>query len=325
MGSFRGFEDISNTRHLMMSGSGKADVFAHDIIRRVHSVDIDSVYEVKDKKGFANMAELSVIQPFTSGRWFFKVEYAKVKGLVKLNKGIFESETSVYLFIVDRYADYKELKELLGGGINDVYTPIIRRDDMYFLFRDAGLSEKVIIFISSSYAREPEKVFELKEYTDNGFEITSQKDVVKLVGASSGTVNTFVIGLLRDKPATERGLKRSLKQKVQMGKDLCDAYGVSTFRNFLASCIYDMLQIKVLYMQGVIYNSISDLPEGFDEAKLSKYKYCLEVIKNEFSYNDLMRLYNKIQEPNNRRWYSVRDMLGFIYDVYESERKEVVV
>ena len=62
--------------------------------------------------------------------------------------------------------------------------------------------------------------------------------------------------LLSGKPNTSKGLKKVLRTRIQMGKDLCDAYGVSTFRNFLSSALYDMIQIKMLYMQGEIYDDI---------------------------------------------------------------------
>ena len=85
MCSFRGLEDINNTCHIMMSGSGKADVFAHDVLRRVHNVAIDCVYKVSGKKEFSNMVELSVIQPYMSDKWLFEIEYSKVKYSLKAN------------------------------------------------------------------------------------------------------------------------------------------------------------------------------------------------------------------------------------------------
>lgn len=320
MGSFRGLEDVSSTCHIMMTGSGKADIFAHDTLRRVHNVAIDCVYKISGKKDFANMVELSVIQPYMSDKWLFEIEYSKVKSSVKANKNIFESDTSCFMFIVEKYSDYKELKELFGK-VNDIYTPIIRKDDVYYLFKDLKLSDKVLGFVASSYAREPESIFTLRDFMNQGEEVNTQRDVVRLIGVSSGNVNSFIMLLLSGKPNTPKGLKKILRTRIQMGKDLCDAYGVSTFRNFLSSALYDMIQIKMLYMQGEIYDDIRDLPDGFDEKKLSKYKYYFDRIKTDFSYNDLMYLYSKLQEPENKKWYTVSDMMSFIYSLY----KEVVV
>lgn len=320
MGSFRGLEDNNTTIHMMMSGSGKADVFVHDTLRRVHSVSLDCVFRVKDKKDFSNMVELSIIQPYMSNKWLFEIEYSKVRGLVKSTKNIFDSETSCFLFIVDRYSDFKEVKELLGK-VNDIYTPIVRKDDVFYLFKTLSMSDKVLSFISTSYARETESIFSLRDFMLQGYEINTQRDVVKLIGISSGNVNNFIMSLMSSKPTTKRGLNKVLRTRVQMGKDLCDTYGVSSFRNFLSSALYDMIQLKMLYMQGEIYNDIKDLPEVFDEKKLGKYKYYLERIKSDISYNDLVYLYNKLQEPENRRWVSVADMMKFVYSLYE----EVVI
>lgn len=320
MGSFKNLGDEGYTCHLMMSGSGKADIFAHDTLRRVHNVSIDCIYKVSSKKDFSNMEELCVIPPYMSGKWLFEIEYSKVKALVKSGKNLFDSDTSCFMFIVDRYSDFKEVKELLER-VNDIYTPIIRRNDMYYLFNGMSLSEKVLTFVASSYARDTESVFTLRDYLLQGEEVNSQRDVVRLIGVSSGNVNSFIMLLLSGKPKTAKGLKKILRTRIQMGKDLCEAYGVSTFRNFLSSAVYDMIQLKVLYMQGEIYDDIRNLPDAFDEKKLSKYKYQFERIKTEFSYNDLMYLYCKLQTEENKKWYSVSDMIKFVYDLYE----EVVV
>lgn len=307
--------DYDKNVHIMMSGSGKADIFAHDTLRKVHDVAIDCVYKIEGKKDFANMVEMSLIQPYTSGRWLFEITYSKVKGMIKANKAVFDSDTSVFMFIVDKYADFKELKELLDKS-NDIYTPIIRKQDVYYLLNGYPLSEKVLSFVASSYSREPESIFTLREYLQQGEEVDTQRDVVKLIGVSSGSVTSFIVSLLSGKPKTPRGLKKVIRSRVQMGKDLCDAYGVSSFRNFLSSGLYDMIQIKMLYLNGVVYDNFSNIPDVFDEKKLKKYKFYLERIKTEFSYNDLVFLYNKLQEPENRRWYSVADMARFIYDLY---------
>lgn len=320
MGSFRSLADVGTTRHLMMSSSSMASIFAHDTLRRVHNTTIDCVYTVNSRKEFSNMVELSIMQPYTSDKWLFEIEYAKVRGLVKQNKGIFDSDTSCFMFIVDKYTDYKEVKELLGN-INDIYTPFIRKDDVYFLFKGLELSDKVLSFVATSYSREPEKIFDLRDKMIQGTEVNTQRDVVKLIGASAGNINSFIMMLLSGKVNTAKGLKKVIRTRIQVGKDLCEAYGVKTFRNFLSSSLYDMIQIKMLYIHGDVYNDLRVLPDGFDEKKLSKYKYYFERIKSEFSYNDLVYLYSKLQEPENRVWRNESDMVRFIYSLYE----EVVI
>ena len=105
MGSFRKLSNVGITRHLMMSGSSMANIFAHDTLRQVHNVSIDCVYVVNSRKEFLNMIELSIMQPYTSDKWLFEIEYSKVKSMVKQNKGIFESETSCFMFMVDKYTE----------------------------------------------------------------------------------------------------------------------------------------------------------------------------------------------------------------------------
>ena len=52
MGSFRSLADVGTTRHLMMSSSSMASIFAHDTLRRVHNTTIDCVYTVNSRKEY---------------------------------------------------------------------------------------------------------------------------------------------------------------------------------------------------------------------------------------------------------------------------------
>lgn len=316
-------KDLSNPEisiHLVLSNSGKASVFIHDALKNTYKATLDSMYEIKTAKEFSLVSEMSAIQPYLADKWIFEINFPKVKNTLGKQLGVLESTTSCFCFFVNNYREFREAKELLsknGMKVNDLYIPIIRKSDVYYLLKDYELSEKVIDFIATSYARDPENIFELREYLAGGYEVNTQRDVVKLVGASSGSINSFIMLLFSKPPETERGLKMVFKRRIQMGVDLCNAYGVSTFRNFLNASVYDILQIKILYLQGKIYDRVGrDLPNGFDEARLGKYSFYLSRIKNEISYDSITRLYCMLQEPQNVKWVSVQNMIEFIYQYY---------
>lgn len=320
MGSFRKLEEYDTSKHLSISVSGKADIYIHDTLKKVHGVNIDSIFEVSDKKSFANMCQLTQIQPYLSNKWMFEIDFKKVGSLIKPNIGVFDSNSSVFSFIVKTYKEYKACKELFSD-INDIYVPIIRRNDVYYLLNGYNLIPKIVDFIATSYARDPESIFTLIDFLNQGSEINSTKDIVKLIGASSGSINKFVMLLLKEKPVSAVGLKRVIKLRVQMCKDLCNAYGVSSVRNFLNSAIYSILQIKILYMNGIIYNSIINLPDAFDEVSLRKYSFYLDTIEKEIPYERILNIYNVLQKNENRVWRTEGDAISFIYGLY----REVIV
>lgn len=315
MGSLKDLSSVSINKHLLLSTSGKIDIYVHDTLKKTYNASIDSIYKIESKQDYNSMLELVSIQPYLSDKWVFEIDYKKVKKFIFNKIGIFESETSCFCFLVQNYREFKEVKKELKE-CNDLYLPIIRRADSMFMMEGLEVSEKIKSFVATSYSRDPECVFTFCENIRNGMEVNSQKDVVKMLGASSGSVVNFAMLLLADPPTTERGLKMVYRKRVQLGHDLCNAYGCSSFRNFLSSTIYDLLQIKILYLQGVIYDKVKGIPEQFDEKKLSKYSFQLDRVINNVSYEKLAKLYCMLQEKDNKVWYTPNNMVEFIYKYY---------
>lgn len=313
MGTLRELTSESKNVHLILSNSGLAEMYVYDELKKVCGATLDSIYQVETKADFKSMLELVNIQSYLSNKWLFVINYSKLKGMCKMNKGIFLVNTACYLVKVKNYGEFKEFKELYPA-CNDLYLSTIRRNDTMFLLQGYSLSQKLVDFVSTSYARDPEKIFKLKEQLDAGIEVESQRDVVKLIGASSGSINSFAFLLLAEPPQTEKGLSRVFKKRVQMSVDLINAYGVSTFKNYLTATVRDILYIKLLYTEGVIFKSIKNIPDCFDEKKLSKYNIYLQRIGNDIPYNRISRLYCMLRESG--RWYSNRDLLDFLYKYY---------
>lgn len=315
MGTLRELEGSKNV-HMLITSSTAVEMYVYDKLKEQCHASLESVLTVNSKSSFSEMLELVGMQSYLSDKWLFVIEYSKVKASIKANVGIFESEEAEFLIKVNTYRDFKEFKELLPG-VNDLYLSFIRRNEVMYLLSKYNLSQKDIDFVAKSYSREPEKVFLFKKELDNGLVVNSQRDIVKLLGESTGSITSYALALLRDFPTTEKGFKTVCRNRIKTGKDLCEAYGVSSFKNFLMATIKDFIYIKELYMQGTIYNSIRDLPEVFDEKKLSKYNVYLRTLVNDISYSRLVSLYSKLRESG--RWVRNSDLLMFIYDYYKVE------
>lgn len=315
MGTLRELEGSKNV-HMLITSSTAVEMYVYDKLKEQCHASLESVLTVNSKSSFSEMLELVGMQSYISDKWLFVIEYSKVKASIKANVGIFESEEAEFLIKVNTYRDFKEFKELLPS-VNDLYLSFIRRNEVMYLLSRYNLSQKDIDFVAKSYSREPEKVFLFKKELDNGLVVNSQRDIVKLLGESTGSITSYALALLRDFPTTEKGFKTVCRNRIKTGKDLCEAYGVSSFKNFLMATIKDFIYIKELYMQGTIYNSIRDLPEVFDEKKLSKYNVYLRTLVNDISYSRLVSLYSKLRESG--RWVRNSDLLMFIYDYYKVE------
>lgn len=311
MGSLSELNSGYNT-HLIYTNSNKAELYIYDILKGICNASRESIYEVETKKDFSEMVELSSLQPYLSDRWLFIVNYSKTKSSCKQFQSVFGSDTSIFLIKVANYRDFKECKQLLGG-INDIYLAYMRRKDVNIIFSKFKLSQKVVDFIANSYASDLEKLFELKEKIEQGEEVKTTKDVVSLIGSSGGSVAKFALQLLADPPKTQKGLKMVMHNRVRDLRMLCETYSIRSIRNFLVAAVKDILDIKVLYNQGVIFKQIRDLPDMYDEKRLLRYNFCLERIESEIPYTRILNLYCKLKEEV---WVRDEDLLNFIYKYY---------
>lgn len=302
-----------NRMNLLMTTSNLAEIYIYDELKNICKANRESIIEVTSKETFREMLELVNIQSYLAEKWLFILNYTKSKNLIKQNRSIFQSDTSIFLVKVENYRDFKEFKELYPN-CNDMYLMLLRQKDILTLLGGYNLSQKILNFVVKSYSKEPEKIFQLRNELINGTVINTQSEVVKLLGVSTGSVNHFAIKLLDTPPTTERGMKMVYSNRIKYAKDLCETYGVSTFKNFLTSAVKDILTIKQLYLEGDIYDDIRGIPECFDEKKLHRYSSYLKTITESLTYSNIARLYIKLRESG--KWYTVKDMLDFIYNYY---------
>lgn len=313
MGSIRKLNDIDVNVHMLFTKSNLAELFVYDTLKEKCGATRDSIYDINTKGSIGEMLELVEVQPFLADKWFFVIDYSKAKSVIKEKPGIFISDTSEFLIKVKNYKEYKEVKELLSN-INDIYLSFIRYYDIEFLLQDFKLSQKMLGFISKSYSSDPEQIFVLRKELMDGAVVEKRKDIVNICGVSTGSLNSFALTLLKEFPKTDRGSRMVYKNRLNVALELADIYGYGKMRNFLMSSVKDILEIKQLYMVGTIYDRIMDLPECYDEAKLSRYNIYLKTIID-IPYNRIMGLYLMLKKCG--RWYSDVDLVNFIYQYYE--------
>ncbi|MGV3076435.1 hypothetical protein ACEE21_15255 [Clostridium baratii] len=313
MGSIKNLRGGDVNVHLLLTGSNLSELYVYDILKEKCNATRDSIYDITNKSSANEMLELVNTQPFMANKWLFVIEYGKVKSVLREKKGVFETDTSEFLIKVKNYKEYKEAKGLLSR-VNDIYLSYIRYYDVEFLLQGYGLSPKLIDFVAKSYSSDPEQVFVLMNELKNGKVFEKRKDIVDICGISAGSLNSFALSLLKEPPKTVKGKKTTYRNRIGVALELSETYGFSKMRNFLMSCVKDILDIKQLYMVGTIYDRISDLPECYDEKKLSRYNMYLRTIID-IPYSRIMRLYLSLKKCG--RWFNGMDMVNFIYQYYE--------
>lgn len=313
MGSLRELSSEEKTVHLLQTNSGLADIYIYDTLKARAKADLNSIYTIDSRQTFSQMLELVNIEPYLAEKWLFIIEYKKVKSLLKKYKGLFESTSSIFLVKVSNYKEYKEFKEL-SSNCNDIYLSVIRQKDVFYLLSKYKVNQKLLEFVSKAYYRDVEKVFQLKQSLEAGITVETPKDVTKICGESASTTTRFVFSLLHEMPKSKAGLTRVYKNRMKVLSDIVDSFGPRTAYNYLLSTSRDLVYIKMLYLEGAIYDSVRDIPEVFDEKKLSRYGIYIRRISEEIPYERIMGLFLSLKKFGV--WGTDRDAVLFLYNYY---------
>lgn len=324
MGSIRKLKEEDLNIHLLFTKSNLSELYVYDTLKEKCNANIDSIYTIDNKNSIVEMLDLVNIQPFMAKKWLFIIDYKKCKSVFKDKIGVFDSQSSEFLIKVSNYKEFKEVKSYLTN-VNDLYLVFMKYYDIEYLLQGYSLSPKIINFVSKSYSQDVDQVFKLRNELANGLTIEKRKQIIDICGVSAGSLNSYALSLLKDPPKSDKGFSMVCKNRVNTGVELAETYGFSKMRNFLLASVKDILDIKLLYMSGIIYDRISDLPTKtkenkkgeavpvFDEKRLSKYKMYLNTIIN-IPYNRVARLYLILKEEGI--WYRDIDMVNFIYRYY---------
>lgn len=283
------------------------EIYLYDELKKKTKGSLETVFNVKTRSDFSNMLSLLNSFPFLADRWLFIIDYSKLKSSFKDSWPIFTSIVAEFLIKVKNYKDFLEVKEAMPG-INDMYLAKFNKNDLEYLFHDSDIPSKLLDFVYWSYSGEPDKVFTLLEELKNGVKVQTKKDISGICGVSSGSFMSYSLYLLKDPPKSRKGFSNRLTSLYE----LAGIYGFPSCRNFLLASVRDIYDIKVLYLNGVIFDRVSNLPEGFDKKRLKRYSSRISTIA-EIPYDRVVSLLLCISEA---KWYSDLDLLNFLYSFY---------
>lgn len=303
--------------HTVMLDSGKLDMFIYNTLKKSTGGNKDTIIYVNKKSDIEEMSDLALVMPMQADQWLFIINYDKVKRhrrkIIELIKK--KNISSKYLVSFSKYVDFKKFNEDLGSIANSMYLKNLNLTDVRFLFRKYRFDKDLFQFIFYSYRSEVEKMMSLLSFLETGHLIKSRKDVTDLVGVSTGSVQHFIFQLLGKKPLSEKSQKTVLKNRVNTLTELSKVYGVRSLKGILTNSVKDILDIKSLYLNGVIYKTIDNIPEGYVATRLLKYKPFYAKILD-ISYMRILDLYLLLY--NERSWNSEVEMYQFIYTYYRN-------
>ena len=203
------------------------------------------------------------------------------------------------------------------NGVFDFYINYLRRPDFLYLYdaftlSDNKLNKQLFDYAVQSYSGDIEAVFELLIHLNQGEKFENRKEIAEICGLGSLSIESYIFTLLKELSGSDKGLATVIKNRVKAGVELGEAIGFSSMYNFMSRSLLLFCELKMLVMSGIVYKTVRNLPDTFDEKALSRYQKYIWRLK-EIPLSDLLRLR---QCMGKKAWRSELDFLNFIYRYY---------
>jgi len=303
---------------ILQSPSEKLKMYVRDKYKSKYKITQDSLIEVNTTKDIKKVKEVLGLMPPFSDCWLVTVNLEKVS-LKDLSGIINQSSTCVFLCTSEKYRTFKDFKERVKklNSCLDLYITYLRRPDFVYLYdalvpEENRMSKALFDYFVQSYSGDIESVFDLFIAMNGGTKIEKRKDIADICGIGGLTIESFIFSLLKDAPTTEKGLKKVMQNRIKAGLELSEVYNFDTLYNFMSNSLNNLVQIKLLKDTGVIYKTIRNLPDGYEQSKLARYqKYMYSL--SEIPLSRFLRLADCM---GKNRWRSNSDFLNFVYRYY---------
>lgn len=302
---------------LFYSNSSLAYDYVYDKLRHRAKATRDTVFSVKTAKQFDEMMEMVVYPPMQGEKWVFQVDLTRLDSKFrKVLKNLVGVETA---YIIAKAKNWDQFSKLSGtAGVVDLPLSYMNADNVSFLL-SRYVSHDDIYFIARNYPTDT--VFEIFMYAlrvcVNGKKSLTRKEIIGEFGSGVSSARDLVFNLVKDFKGSERSQKTQIKNRLKELNSLIEINGVRRTYNTLLREITNFMIIQELYLTGVIYKSLKQIPPGtgYNEDllhSLGKYQYSLQRILD-INFNRLVFLHVEITE---NRWTSKADVLEFVYRYY---------
>lgn len=311
---------------LVQTPSSKMQMFLQDKLKAKYGCRSDSIIDIESKSDYKRVkAVLGVYPPFAD-KWFVQVNLDKTndKELISLIK---QATTCLFFCTCSKYRTFKGFKDAIKGaaGFCDFYINTLRRADFVYLYdtfsrKDNQLTKQLFDYVLKSYMGDVEAVFDLLLQLTQGTKIESRKDITEICGLGGLSVESYIFDLLKDLSGSEKGLQTVIKNRVKAGTDLCESVGLKSMYNFMNRSISLFCELKMLMISGVVYKSVRNLPDSFDEQALARYQKYIWRLR-EIPLSKLLRLRQRLGQTV---WKSELDFLGFVYSYYYDKSLDLI-
>lgn len=317
----KSLQDGNNTVHVVYTGgSNLLELTLVDKLKEFWSIDRGDTHRVETIQKIRSLEKSLMMSPLAGEKWFVYINMNRLKRRSKdiANFISVGAETSVFYVATDSYGSFKELKKELRDEGNFLYLGWLRETEIHWLVDDARkgreaevIAPKALDFLSRGYGSEPDKVMRVCELITEGTFFGDRKSIIDAVGVSAGSVDRLVFNLLKEPP---KNVKLVVKNRLGVLDELLSIYGVRTTQNYLKSAVRKLIDLKMLWLNGTIYNRLpKNLPQGYVYEELKRYERYLDDLRD-VPLKKLVALLTSLEGVGS--WRDKVDAQGFIYKYY---------
>lgn len=257
------------------------------------NISNDNVIHIRTKEDFDTVKSLQGILTPTEGRWLIYCDttiFIETNNLIDL---MLHSNTCIFFIKVNYYKTYKDIKtRLKTKNVFDYYVTYLNRPNLLYIYdslvpKSNGLTTRVITYLSKNYSSDIEQIFQLFDALRSGKVIDKPNDVVKCVGIGGNNIESFIFSLLTPISGSTKGLKLVKKKRYTQAYSIYNALGPKRFYDFYKKTLQDFLDIQMLRLTDVVYDSLIGLEDPYNH--LARYNRYLYKFK-ELDISSIMRL-----------------------------------
>lgn len=312
---------------IVQTASPKLSMFIQDKLKAKYGCRGEAIIDIENKTDYKKVKSILGVYPSLADKWFVRVDIDKFsdKDLIQIIK---QSTTCLFFCTCSKYRNFKNFREALKGvdGVCEFYINSLRRPDFVYLYdgltpKDNKLTKQLFDYVYKSYMNDVEAVLNLLLQLNQGTKVESRKDITEICGLGGLSVESYVFDLLKELSGSDKGLLTVIKNRAKAGVDLADSIGLRSMYNFMVRSVKLLCELKMLMISGVVYKSVRNLPDSFDEPALARYQKYIWRLR-EIPLSKLLKLRQCLGETP---WKTEFDFLAFLYAYYYSKASDLLV
>ena len=198
-------------------------------------------------------------------------------------------ETTLTIYKTAKYGHFKRVCESafnksLGRYAASLYGGRLSQKAITHIAEYYGLGtdeiESYSKFLAQKYSRCPDELCNLFTSIKAGYKITSEQDIIKLIGLGDISIADFILSILTSQPKNAKSRSRILKTRLMYLDNLASELSYSSIQNLILDTLDGFIDIKNSLIAGELHlsNTGFTAPEYYDDKRASRFNRLLRYI-----------------------------------------------